>query len=100
MPEPFALLPQSRLDVLEAHRWYEEQEQGLGDRFVQTVDAAIQLIARQPEVAPVHHRHFRRKVLQGFPYVIFYSFQERFVKIVTVLHTSRSPGVWRERLRS
>lgn len=36
------------LDLFEAWTWYEDQRDGLGDRFLAAIDAAVQRVARWP----------------------------------------------------
>ena len=34
-----------------------------------------------------------------FPYAILYTIEDNFILIVAVMHFSREPGYWRERIR-
>ena len=59
-------------DVRAIHSWYELQQEGLGPRFVASLDLAIALISQHPLSCPVVYRHIRRVLLHGFPYAVFY----------------------------
>jgi toxin ParE1/3/4 len=41
--------PAAVAEMEQAHAWYEQREAGLGDEFLQCVDACIALLQRNPE---------------------------------------------------
>jgi plasmid stabilization system protein ParE len=44
------------------------------------------------------HEGYRRSLIRRFPYAVFYERVETTVTIHAVLHTSRDPNKWRQRL--
>lgn len=70
----------------------------LGEEFLSCVDACIESIRRTPESLPRRPRELSPGVGAPFPYVIFCEFIERTVTVYCVLHTSRDPDKWRQRL--
>lgn len=69
--------------------------------FVAEIEEAIQTLLAAPERWPVvEDPHIRRYLLTRLPYLIYYRWepeQDR-VSIYAVMHSSRRPGYWRERL--
>ena len=65
--------PEAELDVVEAYRWYEERDKGLGTEFKRAVDTVVCQIQRHPEMYPVVHKELRQAVTRRFPYSIFYA---------------------------
>ena len=63
--------PDAETDIEEAALWYEEQQQGLGSRYLNEVAAAVQRIAAIPTLYPVVHRNLRRSLLRKFPFATF-----------------------------
>lgn len=81
----------------EAIAYYETKAEGLGDRLLAEVRAAVHFIQMFPESSPVIEREVRRKVLVKFPYDLFYIVELPDVTILSVAHESRRPGSWRDR---
>jgi plasmid stabilization system protein ParE len=92
------ILSEAEQDVAQAYMWYEEQEPGLGEEFLQCVDACIQFIRRNPEIYEVAHENYRRAVVRRFPYVVFYEDSDTTVVAYAVCHCSQDPKKWRSRL--
>jgi plasmid stabilization system protein ParE len=89
---------EAEADIAEAALWYERQRAGLGREFIGEVDACFDLIARQPEVFPVVHRHARLGLLRKFPYLVVYRVFPDFISVVAVMHGRRHPRRWKSRL--
>ncbi|PZV16446.1 MAG: recombinase [Pseudanabaena sp.] len=89
------LLKKAEEDVAQAYAWYEKQERGLGEEFLRCVDAAIQLIGRNPEMYSKVHKDFRKCVVRRFPYMIFYEYSPNTVTIFAIFHCSQHPQKWR-----
>ncbi len=75
------------------------RSEGLGDRFLAEVRAAVAFVQEYPESSPVIERGIRRKVLVKFPYDLFYAVETTGVVIISVAHESRRPGFWRGRVQ-
>lgn len=78
--------------------WYEGRRTGLGEEFLSSVDACLESIRRRPGMYPVVHEGYRRSLIRRFPYAVFYEESKATVTIYAVLHTSRDPDKWRQRL--
>jgi plasmid stabilization system protein ParE len=90
--------PEAELDIAEAYVWYESRRIGLGEEFLSSVDACMEVIRRQPEMYPFVHEAYRRSLIRRFPYAVFYDYAETTVTVYAVFHTSRDPEKWRQRL--
>jgi toxin ParE1/3/4 len=79
--------------------YYEAEKPGLGLRFVDAVEEAIDAILEFPESAPVtpFDERLRQKLVTGFPCMIIYSIRDTGIRIEAVAHTSREPGYWQDR---
>jgi len=70
--------------------------------FVAEVETAIQtLLAAPVRWAVIEEPQIRRCLLSRFPYSIYYRWEADHdrISIYAIMHTSRRPGYWRERLR-
>ena len=98
MADSLVLVPEAEADVLEAYGWYEERRRGLGEEFLNCVDACLNGILRQPELYAVILEQYRRAMVRRFPYAVFYEVTGDVVTVYGVLHTARNPDKWRQRL--
>lgn len=103
---PFTLHSHAEGDVLSAWEWYEQQQPGLGDRFVPAVGAAITSACRWPNSGtPAIHDDagdvvvVERKVATiGFPYALRYRATAEQLVVMAVYHQRRRPDFGVDRL--
>jgi plasmid stabilization system protein ParE len=98
MTAELIIVPEAVKDIDEAYGWYECQRTGLGEEFLNCVDACVQTICRTPEMHVKVHQDFRRGLVRRFPYAIFYEYRGNVVTVFSVFHTARDPAKWRHRL--
>jgi plasmid stabilization system protein ParE len=99
MRDDVVLLPEAQHDVDSAHRWYESQQAGLGDRFLKTLDERFAWIRKNPLMAEVVHGEYRRLLVRPFPFAIIYKIQDDLILINSVFHCSQDPQKLADRLR-
>ena len=87
--------PEVRKELDEAYSWYESQELGLGDDFLEQIDEALDRIYPMPESYPAVYRDVRRAVVRRFPYIIYYRIVSSRVIVTAVFHGRRNPKAWR-----
>lgn len=91
--------PEAEADIAAAQQWYEGRRRGLGLEFRSALDDTVSSIAANPKLYASVYRSLRRALLRRFPYGVFYLVQPETVIVVGVLHTSRSPRLWRARFK-
>jgi len=84
-------------EIKESYIWYQEMAEGLGDNFINELEAAYQTIIELPNTWPKFQKEFRRFLLSSFPFSIIYKFEDNTIFIVAVMHNSRKPGYWKKR---
>ena len=77
--------------IKEAYEWYNEQQPGLGDLFLQELESYYDKLEFWPTVYSKIKRNFRQVVLHTFPYVIVFEIIKGDVVVYSIFHTSRSP---------
>src|SRR5437879_5555556 len=92
------LRPEAEDDLAEAAVWYEEQQPGLGQRFLDAVTATVSRISTLPLAFPIVHGSTRRALLQRFPFGVFSPVAEARIDVIAILHGSRHPRAWRLRV--
>ena len=86
-------IPSAELDAAEAAKWYEQQQPGLGLRFLHAVDMAVQFIVHNPEVPAIKFRNARRVRLRTFnPYAVYYLIRGGEIIIFAVGDGRRNPN--------
>jgi plasmid stabilization system protein ParE len=98
MAAELIVAPEAEQDMDESYRWYESRRTGLGEEFLDCVDACIQAICRTPKMHATIHENYRRGLVRRFPYAVFYDYDGTSVTVYTIFHTSQNPDKWRERL--
>ena len=93
----FEVLLLARRELARAAVWYDRKEQGVGDRLLEEVGAALRDIRAHPNAHPPIDTHYRRKLLTLFPYAIVYRIDGDVIWIIAFSHTSRRPTYWRRR---
>ncbi len=80
-------------DALEAYNYYEELQQGLGDRFLSEVLERYNDISKHPQYYGfVDEKHVVRDViLKSFPYLVVYEVEDNTVVIYAVHCTYKNP---------
>lgn len=92
---PYSVTYSSRAqkEIASAWEWYEERQQGLGDRFVQEVIRRSQLLEQYPERYPTRYKSYKETPVLIFPFLIIYRInkKKKLLRVVSVFHTSLNP---------
>jgi len=99
------LLDEAERELLDAIRWYDDQQTGLGHDFEQEVFKMVDRIRQNPllgslvEVLP-DCDDVRRMAAHRFPYHVIYdcSGLPDEVRVFAVAHERRRPDYWLDRL--
>jgi plasmid stabilization system protein ParE len=96
MPE-IAFHTDAEEEMRTAAAYYEAQERGLGDQFLDEVGEGLQRIQQFPRLWPTYEGDYRRYLLKHFPYGLIYRIDPEQIFIMAVAHLHRRPGYWRSR---
>jgi toxin ParE1/3/4 len=89
--------PFAESDAEKSAIWYHNVRDGLGNEFLMALQVKLNAIQRDPDLFPVIYKSIRRALTQRFPFGIFYIFEGSTIYVLAILHTSRSPAVWKKR---
>ena len=92
MPFKVVVEPRALADIQHGIDHYEEQLEGLGKRFGETVDHYIQAISQNPHYQ-IRYMDYRAVPTGKFPYLIVYYLNEaeETAHVMAVFHTSLNP---------
>ena len=89
--------PDARAEMREAFNFYEARLDGLGLRFLSSVEQTAERITIHPEAGAPLAGEFCKRIVSGFPYNIIYRVWEDYIYLIAVAHHRRRPGYWRDR---
>ena len=95
--KPVRFIGPAEQEMIEAARYYELQAPGLGEDFLDKVEAAAQDIATNPEQWPVMRSDIRRRLIHRFPYALLYRVDPDEVVVPATMHLRRHPEYWLDR---
>ena len=90
-------LDPARDEMIEAARWYDDQQRGVGGEFLDEVDRAIDRLLFDPEARPTLAANVFRQRVDRFPFDLVYQSRPNQIVIVAAAHHSRKPAYWRRR---
>ncbi len=77
-------------DLLQGHRFYEQQERGLGSYFIDSLFSDIDSLQI---FAGIHSIHFNkyRLLSKRFPYAVYYTLKDEIILVHAVLDCRQDP---------
>jgi toxin ParE1/3/4 len=90
--------PEAREDLSAAFAYYESCMAGLGDQFLDSIKATLDVVVNQPELYPKVFGVVHRALIHRFPFGVFYLVTESQLVVAACLHVRRSPSVWKSRV--
>lgn len=88
--------PLVETDLLEASAWYDDRSPDLGSAFSRKVREAIDSILRNPTTFLSTDRGVYYRRVDRFPYIVIFRLPGNEIRILGVIHTSRSLKGWRK----
>lgn len=87
-------------EIVEAKRYYERQQRGLGAAFQHEAKVSAKRILEQPLAWRVEVEPVRRYLFNRFPYKMLYAIRGERIIILAVAHQHRNPDYWIERVET
>ena len=85
-------------DLLEGYVFYEQQQAGIGDYFLDSRFADIDALALYAGVHPKPDGRLHRALANRFPFAIYYGLEGDVATVVAVLDCRRNPDSITQRL--
>ena len=87
-----------RSEVEEAVAYFDEQREGLGERFEQDLSDTVTFVIERPLAGKPLSKLVRKFRLHTFSYNVIHAIDANEIVIIAVAHHRRRPGYWRNRL--
>ena len=95
--KPVAFHPEALEELQDQAVFYDERNQGLGQRFTSQVEAAASLAASMPGIGSPYKYGTRRVFPKDFPFSVVYRELGEALVVIAVAAFRRKPGYWRHR---
>ena len=89
----------AKLDLVDGFTFYEDQADGVGHYFLDSLFADIDSLALYGSVHPRRPEGFHWMLSKRFPYAVYYTVVDDLVSVHAVLDCRQDPGKIDERLR-
>lgn len=85
--------PEAVRDIQKAIDYYEEQQNGLGRKFLVAVDKHLKALPQNPYYQ-IRYKDYRALRIRKFPYLIIFYLAEatRTIHVVAVFHGAKHPS--------
>jgi plasmid stabilization system protein ParE len=91
------ILPEAEQEFRGAFFWYFKRSPIAANAFRSEVLAAIDDLENEADIWPADLDGFHFRVLDRFPYTIWYDLHGQLVTVLAVAHQHRRPGYWKTR---
>ena len=91
------LLP-AEIEMFSSAKYYEYQAKGLGNKFLDKIEVAVQDISLHSNRFPIIKFNVRRRLIHRFPYAILYRVCNKEIVVLAVMHLRRQPNYWLNRI--
>jgi hypothetical protein len=87
------------LDLKDTIDYYNWKQSGLGDRFFDKLQIKIEKIRVNPESYAYRYKNVRFAKIDQFPFIIQFIDEPDAIIIIGIIHTSRNPQLWKDRIK-
>ena len=78
-------------DVVKAVKYYESQQEGLGERFLNRWQHTLEQLKKDPNIYQKKHKNFRQVLIKPFPYHIIYDIEQTTIFVYKVPYAGKHP---------
>lgn len=96
--KPAILHCEANVELTSIAKHYACERSELARDFLHAFRAAKDALENQPDRFSFLEKPVRRVRVSGFPYQLVYEELDDFIHVLAIMHDSRGPGYWRNRL--
>lgn len=85
-------------DLLEGYVFYERQQAGVGDYFLDSLNADIDALVLYAGIHPKPDGRLHRSLADRFPFAVYYELNDDIATVVAVLDCRQNPASITERV--
>ncbi len=92
--------PSAIVDISLSQNWYSQESDFLANKFSASIIKTIKILEDFPKSFPIDFLNIRKAVVHGFPYNIYYQFENHKITILAIANTHREPNYLKETLKN
>lgn len=96
--KPIRFHPSALAEFRAAVHYYDDQQKGLGPRFIDAVESAFARLKTNPLLFRILENDVRKCRVMRFPFGVLFRERKDHIEIVAVMHLHRDPNRWKDRL--
>ena len=93
------ILRSAQNDLLESYYFYELQQDGIGDYFLESLFADIESLKIYAGIHPIYFEKYHRLLSKRFPFAVYYLIEGEEIRIYAVIDCRRKPAWIRGKLQ-
>jgi len=86
-------------DIRNASIWLNSQDERLVEEFAEDIHEALERIGTAPQIYSILFAKVRRCLLRRFRYHLYFVLSTKAIRVIAVVHTSRSPRFIKKTVR-
>jgi toxin ParE1/3/4 len=90
--------PEALIEYSEAVKYYAEQRTEVAQVFINAIEDTVYRIRESSDRYVVIDEDVRKCMTRKFPYGILYTIEQDYILILAIMHCSREPGYWKNRI--
>lgn len=94
---PVRISPEADEDILHVQAYYANINQALGNEVRDAIVECIERIRNHPELYAMLYGPIRPATLRRFPFVMSYVFEDNWVVVLGLVHSSMPHDFWNSR---
>lgn len=92
------ILASASQDLVDGYRFYEEQAEGVGAYFLDSLYSDIDSLIINAGIHPIHFGKYHRLLSKRFPFAVYYRIEGQIALVYAVLDCRRKPAWIRKKL--
>ena len=86
------ILASASQDLVDGYRFYEEQAEGVGAYFLDSLYSDIDSLIINAGIHPIHFGKYHRLLSKRFPFAVYYRIEGQIALVYAVLDCRRKPA--------
>lgn len=91
MAYQFEIKEEANFEIIEAYRYYEAKQIGLGEQFLSHLDIYFERIKDNPQHFPQKRKPYREAFIKRFPFLVVYEITKTTIIVYSVFNTWQNP---------
>jgi plasmid stabilization system protein ParE len=85
-------------DLIDGYRFYEQQSEGLGSYFLDTLFSDIDSLMINAGIHPIYFESYHRLLSKRFPFAVYYRVESQTARVYAILDCRKRPAWIRKKL--